>query len=261
MQEKNLLNRTIPNICQEIDEVNFMNFNNIFNIFIKELRTYFNSTIAYVIIVVFLALIGWFYVNNIFLIDIATMRPMFDSIIPLTLIFIIPAITMRQFAEEQKTGTLEILLTKPVTDWEIVLGKFLSSLILVIIMILPTILYYITLASISNIDHGQVWGGYLGLVLLASAFISMGLFASTLTSNQIVAFIIGMLLVLFFYLLDKILIYFPGWAVSTIEYFGVDYHYSNLSRGVIDSRNIIYFFSITGFMLYLSVISLERRKW
>lgn len=238
-----------------------MNFSNIINIFLKELRTYFNSTIAYVIIVVFLAIVGWFYVNNIFLIDVATMRPMFDSVIPLTLIFIIPAITMRQFAEEQKSGTIEILMTKPVSDWEIVLGKFLSSLALVAIMILPTILYYITLASISDIDHGPIWGGYFGLILLSSAFISMGLFASTLTSNQIVAFIIGMLIVLVFYLLDKVLIYFPGWAISTIEYFGVDYHYSNLSRGVIDTRNIIYFLSITGFMLYLTVISLERRKW
>lgn len=238
-----------------------MNFSNIINIFLKELRTYFNSTIAYVIIVVFLAIVGWFYVNNIFLIDVATMRPMFDSVIPLTLIFIIPAITMRQFAEENKSGTIEILMTKPVSDWEIVLGKFLSSLALVAIMILPTILYYITLASISDIDHGPIWGGYFGLILLSSAFISMGLFASTLTSNQIVAFIIGMLIVLVFYLLDKVLIYFPGWAISTIEYFGVDYHYSNLSRGVIDTRNIIYFLSITGFMLYLTVISLERRKW
>ncbi len=238
-----------------------MDFNKILIIFQKELKAYFNSTIAYVIIVVFLAIVGWFYVNNIFLIDIATMRPMFDSVIPLTFIFIIPAITMRQFAEEQKSGTIEILLTKPLSDWEIVLGKFLSSLALVAIMILPTVLYYISLALISDLDNGPILGGYLGLLLMASAFISLGLFASTLTSNQIVAFIIGMILILFLYLLDKVLIYFPGWAVTTIEYFGVDYHYSNLSRGVIDTRNLIYFFSLTGFMLYISVTSLEKRKW
>lgn len=235
--------------------------NNIKAIFLKELRSYFNSAIAYVIIVVFLALVGWFYVNNIFLNNEATMRSMFDSVIPLVFLFIIPALTMRLLSEEKKSGTIEILTTKPIHDYDIVLGKFFSAWALIGIILVPTLLYYITVASLGKLDHGPVIGGYIGLLLVAGVYISLGLFASSLTENQVIAFILGLVFILIFFILDKILIYLPGWAASTVEYFGVDYHYSSISRGVIDTRDIIYFLSMMGFILYLTVVSLERRKW
>lgn len=235
--------------------------NNIKTIASKELNSYFNSATAYVIITVFLALVGWFYVNNIFLIDTATMLPMFEQIIPLIFLFIIPALTMRLFSEEKKTGTIELLATKPIRDIDIILGKFFAAWTLVGIMLLPTFLYWGSIAAISDIDHGPVIGGYLGLMLMAAVFISAGLLASSLTENQVVAFIIGLVFILLLYFLDKVLIYFPAWAASTIEYFGIDFHYANIARGVIDTRNLIYFASAFSLFIYLTLLSLERRKW
>lgn len=233
---------------------------NTVTIFKKELRAYFNSAAAYVLIVVFLALTGWFYVNDIFLYNVASMRLFFD-IVPLIFLFIVPALTMRLISEERKTGTIELLTTKPVSDIEIVLGKFFAALALLFCAILPTLFYYITLASLGNIDNGPVVGGYIGLMLMAAVYISLGIFASSLTENQIVAFIIGFILILTLYFLDKILLYFPDWLASAVEYMGIGYHYANIARGVVDTRNIIYFLSAIVFALNLTLLSLKRRKW
>jgi ABC-2 type transport system permease protein len=235
-------------------------FPNIGTIFKKEMRSYFNSAIAYVIIVVFLGLVGWFYVNNIFLINQATMRDMF-GVLPIFFLFIIPALTMRLFSEEKKSGTIELLTTKPVWDVEIVIGKFLAAWALIGVALIPTLLYYITVASLGDLDSGPVLGGYLGLMLTAGVYIAIGMFASSLTENQVVALILGIAFVLVLFFFDKVLIYFPDWMATTIEFLGIDYHYSNIERGIIDSRDIIYFLSALGFALYLTVVSLERRKW
>ncbi|MBP1654848.1 MAG: transporter [Bacteroidetes bacterium] len=232
----------------------------VLTIFRRELRSYFNSPVAYVVIVVFLAIVGWFFSSNLFLMNMATMRVVFE-LVPLVFLFFIPAITMRLLAEEQKTGTIELLTTRPVRDSEIVLGKFLAAWVLVAITLLPTVLYVIILASLGPLDIGPVATGYLGLLLMAAVYIGIGIVASSLTENQIVAFIISFLIILALFLLNKVLIYVPQGLASTLEFLGVDYHFSNIARGVIDSRNLIYFASLIGFSLLLATVSLERRKW
>jgi gliding motility-associated transport system permease protein len=229
-------------------------------IFRKELRSYFNSAVAYVVIVVFLAIVGWVYTSSMFLINVASLRMMFEWI-PLVFLFVVPAITMRLLAEEKKAGTIELLTTKPLHDWEIVVGKFFAAWMLIAIALLPTFIYYITIAFLGDIDNGPVIGGYIGLLLTAGVYVAVGLLASSLTENQIVAFIIGLLLMVVLFLMDKMLIFVPEFMTNVIEYLGIDYHYSSIARGVIDTRDVVYFLSILGFSLYLSVVSLERRKW
>lgn len=237
-----------------------LHYKNIGPIFQKELRSYFNSAVAYVVIVVFLAFLGWFYASSMFLIGIASMRDMFETA-RWVLLFIIPAITMRLLAEETKSGTIELLTTKPVHDAEIVIGKFLAAWSLIVFALLPTLVYYFTLTSLGQLDNGPVIGGYLGLVLMAGVYVSIGLFASSVTDNQIVAFILGIFLIVVFFVLDKVLMFVPEGLASTFEYLSTDFHFMNIARGVIDSRDLVYFFSILGFMLTCSTVSLERRKW
>ncbi len=235
-------------------------YKNIGPIFRKEFRSYFNSAVAYVVIVVFLGIVGWFHTSNLFLMSVASLRLMFE-VVPAVFLFVIPAITMRLLSEEKKSGTIELLVTKPLHDAEIVIGKFLAAWALVGITLAPTLIYYITIAFLGKVDNGPIIGGYLGLMLMAGVYVAIGLFASSLTENQVIAFIIGFGLVFGFFMLDKILPYVPDWLTSTVEFLGVDYHYGNVTRGVIDSRDVVYFISMLGFMLYLSVLSLERRKW
>jgi ABC-2 type transport system permease protein len=237
-----------------------LQYHNTLTIFKKELRSYFNSPIAYVVIVVFLALVGYFHTSTLFLLNVASLRQFF-SLAPLTYLALIPAITMRLLAEEKKSGTIELLTTKPLYDTEVILGKFMAAWALVALALIPTLLYYLTLAFLGNIDNGPVIGGYVGLILMAGVYVAVGVFASSLTENQIVAFIIALLGVATLFIFDKILIFVPAWMTSIVEFLGTDYHFSSIARGVIDTRNIIYFISVMGFMLYLSTLSLERRKW
>lgn len=233
---------------------------NIGTIFQKELRSYFNSAVAYVVIVVFLAIVGWFHANALFLANTASLRLMFE-LIPVVFLFIVPAVTMRLLSEEKKSGTIELLTTKPLIDVEIVVGKFLAAWALIGVTLLLTLVYYFTIASLGEIDNGPVVGGYFGLMLMAGVYVAIGVFASSLTDNQVIAFIIGFVFVFIFFMLDKVLLYVPEGLTSIIEFLSVDYHFSNIARGVIDSRDVIYFLSLLGFTLYLSVLSLERRKW
>jgi len=229
-------------------------------IFRKELRSYFNSPVAYVVIVVFLAIIGYFHTSNMFLMNIASMRLTFEFA-PIVFLFIVPAITMRLISEEQKSGTIELLSTKPLLDAEVVVGKFLAAWALIALTLLPTLVYYLTMASLGDIDNGPVIGGYVGLLLMAGVYVAVGLLASSLTENQIVAFIVGFLICFALFMLDKVLLYVPGFMTSVVGYLGTDAHYQSIARGVIDSRDLVYFFSLMGFSLFLSVVSLERRKW
>jgi ABC-2 type transport system permease protein len=233
---------------------------NIGTIFRREVKAYYNSAIAYVVIVVFLAIVGWFHTSNLFLSNIATMRLLFE-LVPLVFLFVVPAITMRLLSEEKKSGTIELLTTKPLLDSDIVLGKFLAAWALIGTALLLTLTYYITIASLGTIDNGPVVGGYLGLMLTAGVYVAIGLFASSLTENQVVAFIIGFVFVFILFMLDKVLIYVPESLASIIEFLGIDYHFGNIARGVIDTRDLIYFLSLLGFMLYLTVVSLGRRRW
>jgi ABC-2 type transport system permease protein len=237
-----------------------MNMHNILPIYRREIRSYFNSPVAYVVIVVFLAIVGWFFSSNIFLMNIASLRILFD-IVPLVFLFFVPAITMRLLAEEKKTGTLELLTTRPVRDVEIVLGKFLAAWSLLAAALLPTLLYVVTLLAIGSPDLGPILTAYLGLMLMGGAYIAIGLFASGLTENQIVAFILSFLFVVALFLMDKVLMYVPEAFATPMEFLSIDYHFSNIARGVIDTRDLIYFGSLLGFGLYLATVTLERRKW
>ena len=235
-------------------------WHNVRAIYQRELRSYFNSAIAYVVIVVFLAIVGWFHTSSLFLANVATLRLMFE-IVPLIFLFVVPAITMKLLSEEIKSGTIELLTTKPLHDAEIVLGKFLAAWALIGVALVLTLVYYLTMTSIGKIDNGPVVGGYFGLLLTAGVYVAVGMFASSLTENQVIAFIIGFVLVFALFMLDKVLIYVPESLASTVEFLGIDYHFSNLARGVIDSRDVVYFLSLLGFMLYLTVVSLGRRRW
>jgi ABC-2 type transport system permease protein len=168
---------------------------------------------------------------------------------------------MRLLAEEKKSGTLELLATRPVRDVEIVLGKFFAAWTLLAAALAPTLIYLITLSALGSPDPGPVITGYLGLLLMGGVYIAIGIFASSITENQIVAFIVSLLIILALFMADKVLVFVPPAVASTLEFISIDYHFENIARGVIDSRNLIYFGSVLGFALLLATTSLERRKW
>ena len=236
--------------------------NNIKNIFHKEVSSYFNGPMAYIFLVIFAIVNSFFFTNIFFKINQSDLRTLFN-IIPLVYLFFIPAICMSLIAKEKNAGTMEVLTTLPITDRELVIGKFLSALFLIFVGLLFTLVQFYTLIQTgTDIDYGAVFTGYLGLFLLGGVYSSIGIFASSVSSDQIVAFIIGVFIVLVFYLLDKtILLFTPPFMASFIQYLAVDYHLTNISRGVIDSRNIIYFLSIIFFFLFMTVRLLETRKW
>ncbi|MEM6361739.1 MAG: ABC transporter permease subunit [Bacteroidota bacterium] len=229
----------------------------------RELQSFFDSLIAYIMLVLFLGFSGfftWLYGADVFLVGQASLNSFFD-IAFWTLFFFIPAITMRMLAEEKKTGTIELLLTKAVTDRDVILGKFLACFLLVTIAVLFTLPYYITLANIGNVDHGAIWCGYLGLLLMSAAYISIGLFTSSITNNQIVAFLLALFIGIFFHIIFNVL------ASSTSGFIGqlfhtlsLSVHFESLSRGVIDTKDIVYFLSIIAVGLLLAQTSLAKRN-
>tara|TARA_B110000438_G_scaffold150640_1_gene144782 strand:+ start:92 stop:808 length:717 start_codon:yes stop_codon:yes gene_type:complete len=236
-------------------------FTNINIILKKELKSYFNSPMAYIFLVVFAIVTGYFFTNTFFLFNQSNMRALFN-IVPLVYLFFIPAITMSLIAREKNIGTMEVISTLPIKDVEFVVGKFLSALSLIALGLAFTLIHFFTLVNVgTNIDYGAVFTGYLGLLMLGSVYASVGTFASSVTDNQVIAFIISVFIVLIFFLMDKMLYFMPVSIAGLIQYISVDYHLSNISRGVIDSRNIIYFASLIGFFLFTTVRVLEIRKW
>jgi ABC-2 type transport system permease protein len=234
---------------------------NINIIFKKELKSYFNSPMAYIFLVVFAIVTGYFFTNTFFLFNQSNMRALFN-IVPLVYLFFIPAITMGLIAREKNIGTMEVISTLPIKDVEFVVGKFLSALSLIALGLVFTLIHFFTLMNVgTNIDYGAVFTGYLGLLMLGAVYASVGTFASSVTDNQVIAFIISVFIVLVFFLMDKMLYFMPVSIAGLIQYISVDYHLSNISRGVIDSRNIIYFASLIGFFLFTTVRVLEIRKW
>ncbi|MGB2770636.1 MAG: ABC transporter permease subunit [Candidatus Zixiibacteriota bacterium] len=226
----------------------------------KELRSFFDSHIAYIVITIFLLICGWFFFSDLFLVNQASLRNLFN-IIPFIFMFFVPAITMRLISEEKRSGTIEVLVTLPVRDYEIILGKFLASLVLIAVAVLLTSVYVITLSGIADFDLGSVVSGYIGLIFLGAAYLSIGIFTSSLTQNQIVAFITSFVIIFALFMLDKVLMFMPTILASFLEYLSVSYHFSNISRGVIDSRDVIYYLSLIFFFLFLAVRALENRKW
>lgn len=229
----------------------------------RELQAIFDSLMAYIMIVAFLGFSGfftWLYGADVFFVGQASMGTFF-GIAYWTLFFFIPALTMKLIAEEKKTGTLEILLTKPVTDWQIIWGKFLGTLLLIVIALALTLPYYITISNLGPIDHGAVWTGYLGLILMSSAYISIGIFTSSITNNQIVAFLLALLIGIFFHIIFGVLAgSFSGMIGKIFHYLSLSTHYESISRGVIDSKDIIYFLSVIFMGLIGSEAVLAKRN-
>ncbi len=229
----------------------------------RELQSFFDSLIAYIMLILFLGFSGfftWLYGSDIFLVGQASLEGFFN-IAFWTLFFFIPALTMRLLAEEKKTGTIEMLLTKAVTDREVVIGKFLSTFLLIAVALMFTLPYPITIANIGNLDIGQVVCGYLGLLLMSGAYISIGLYASSITNNQIVAFLLALFIGLFFHLIFGVLAdNFTGLAGQVLNTLSLSNHFESISRGVMDTRDLIYFLSIIFIGLFLSELSLTKRN-
>jgi ABC-2 type transport system permease protein len=226
---------------------------------IKEYKDYFVSPIAYIVISMFLIITGWFFFSTFFIFDRADLRDFF-SLLPIIFSFIVPAITMRLFSEEKNIGSYEIILTMPVSFTDIAMGKFLAATMFTISMLIPTLSYPLFISFIGDVDYGPVIGGYIGTVFLASAYCSLGLFASSLTQNQIVAFIIGCAMCFSLTILDKILFFIPSAIIPVIEYLGANSHFSNISKGIIDSRDILYFASVVFISIFSTYIVMHEKN-
>lgn len=229
----------------------------------RELSSFFDSLMAYIMIVAFLGFSGfftWLYGRDVFFAGQASLQSFF-AVAYWSLFFFIPALSMRLVAEERHSGTIELILTKPVSDWQFVSGKFLGTFLLILITLALTLPYYITVAQLGPVDHGAVFSGYLGLVLMSAAYIGIGVFASSITNNQIIAFLVALLIGIFFHLLFGMLASaFPGMIGNILNYLSISTHYESVSRGVIDSKDIIFFLSIVFTGLFGSELVLSKRN-
>ena len=223
------------------------------------MKSYFNSPVAYIIVTIFLLIAGWFFSAGLFLVNEASIRNIM-GIVPLIFILFIPAISMRTISEEKKSGTIELILTMPVKESELILGKFFASLALLSIALVFTWAYVLTVAILGDPDGGPIFAGYLGLFLMGAAYLSFGIFASSMTENQIVAFIVGFAIIFVFFILDKVLVFAPLSMAGVLEYLSIDYHFNNILRGVIDTRDVIYYLSLIVFSLTLASQALSSRK-
>jgi ABC-2 type transport system permease protein len=230
----------------------------------RELQAYFDSLMAYILLVLFLGFSGfftWVYGSDIFYIKQATLMPFF-SIAYWTLFFFIPALTMRLLSEENRIGTIEILLTKPVSSWQVLMAKFIASLLLIGIALLLTLPYLVTISSLGNVDMGQVFAGYLALILFSAMYISIGLFTSSMTNNQIVSYLFALFIGVFFQIIfDMLAQNSPGLAGKILDYLSVSSHFDSMIRGLLDSRDLVYFFGITFIGLVLTESMLIRKRY
>jgi ABC-2 type transport system permease protein len=228
------------------------------HIFKKEFKTYFISPIAYIVIAIFLIVTGWFFFSTFFLFDQANLRNFF-SLLPITFAFVVPAVTMKLFAEELNIGSYELLMTLPVRFRDVILGKFLAGVAFCGCMLLPTLAYPLTVTFLGDLDWGPVWGGYIGALWLGAAFTAIGLFASSLTRSQIIAFIIGMAICFSLTLIDKMLVVLPQNIIGFVGYLGADFHFRNIAKGIIDTRDIIYFVSVIFIGLYGAHLAMQEK--
>lgn len=224
----------------------------------RELRAYFDSPIAYVVLTVFLLITGWFFSSSLFLENVASLRTVFN-VVPFIFLFFIPAVTMSTFAEERRSGTLELLLTLPVRDRDVIAGKLIAVSLILLSAIALTVFYAMTIAFLGDLDFGATVAGYVGILLYGVTAGAIGIFASSLTRNQIVAFILSFAIIFILFLLDKVTAFVPGALGGILQYLGIDYHYQNLLRGVIDSRDVLYYVSLTLFAALCTAYTLARR--
>lgn len=242
-----------------------------FALFLKEIRSFLSSLLGYIVIIIFLVMLGlflWVLPSDFNILDFgyANVDGLF-VLAPFVFLFLIPAVTMRSFADEKKSGTVELLLTRPLSDMQIILAKYLASLILVILAILPTLVYYFSVRQLGlpagNIDSGGFWGSFIGLILLGGTFAAIGIFASSVSENQVISFLLAILVSAFLYLGFEFIYSLElfGNIDLFIKSLGISAHYSSISRGVIDTRDVIYFFSLIVLFLYLTNFVLAKRKW
>ncbi len=227
----------------------------------KEIQTYFTSPMGYIVALVFVALTGYFFVTSIST-DIP--EASIDGYVTpsaLILIFLAPAMTMRLFAEEQKLGTLELLLTSPVRDWEVVLGKYAASLVFFIATLSLTLFYVVLLGYYGNPDWGPVWSGYLGMALYGGAALSIGLLTSSFTNNQIIALVVGFGILLILFVIDQSAGLVSGTTSTVLSQIGLTSHLEDFTRGVVDTRDLAYYLTVIAVFLFLTVRSVESRRW
>ena len=240
-------------------------------LFLKEIRSFLSSLTGYIVMIIFLAITGLFLwvipsESNILDYGYANLDGLF-IIGPFVFLFLVPAVTMRSFADERKSGTIELLFTRPLTDFQIVWAKYLAAVMLVLFSLIPTLIYYVTVYRLGippgNIDSGGFWGSFIGLFLLGAVFASIGIFSSAVSDNPVVSFVLAVIISAFMYLGFEF-IYSLEWFGNIdlfIKSLGISDHYSSISRGVVDTRDLIYFFSVIGLFLFLTKFSLSARKW
>jgi ABC-2 type transport system permease protein len=226
----------------------------------REIKTYFNSPVAYIVVTVFMLIVGYLFFSQLFLDKQAELRTYFN-LTPLVFTFIIPAITMRLLAEEKGSGTLEMLITMPVRDWEVILGKFLAGMAMLAAIVGMTFFYAITLMMLGPVDRGPVFAGYIGLLLMGGSYVAIGVMASSFTRNQIVAFILAFAISFALFIFGQITQLAPEWLAPIISFLSMGKHFEPLSRGIIDSRDVVYYLSVTVVCLVIATVSLESRKW
>jgi ABC-2 type transport system permease protein len=226
----------------------------------REIRAYFNSPVAYIVVTVFMLIAGYLFFSQLFLEKQAELRGYFN-LAPLIFTFIMPAITMRLIAEEKGSGTLEMLITMPVRDWEVVLGKFLAGMAMLAAIVGMTLFYALTLSLVGPVDRGPVITGYLGLLLMGGAYVGIGVMASSLTRNQIVAFILAFAISFALFIFGQVTQLAPEWLAPILAYLSMGNHFEALSRGVIDSRDVVFYLSVMVISLVIATVSLESRKW
>lgn len=228
----------------------------------KEFLTYFKLPIAYIFIVIFLTTLNWFFFQDFFLRGQINIKPYFD-LFPLMFLIFIPALSMRLFSEEKSQKTEEVLLTLPISDWQVVLGKFLGSLLFLIFSLSLSFPVCLTLFSLGKFDYGILISGYLGTIFLGGFYLSLGMFISSFSKGQIVSYIVSLVFLFFFFILGSefVLLSSPKFLRPIFQFLGVTFHFSNFTRGIIDSRDIIYFLTFITFFLILSKKRLESRLW
>ncbi|MBT3182272.1 MAG: ABC transporter permease [Deltaproteobacteria bacterium] len=227
--------------------------NNIFIIAKKEYKAYFLSPIAYVYLITFLVIVNWLFFRSFFLVGQADMRQFF-GMMPWIFLFFVPAVAMSKWSEERKLGTLELLFTLPIRDIDIIIAKFLAGVGLIATALILTFPIAITVALVGNPDWGPIIGGYLGLLLLGGAYLSIGLMISSLTENQIIAFILGVFLCFIILIIGTPMVIggTSNFITNILQYAGFTPHFDSISRGVVDSSDIVYYFSVMGLFLYIN---------
>ncbi len=229
----------------------------------RELQAYFDSLMAYILLILFLGFSGfftWIYGSDIFFVKQANLQ-VFFNIAYWTLFFFIPALTMRLLSEENRSGTIELLLTKPISEWQVIVAKFLAALLLIVAALFLTLPYYITVSSLGNIDNGAVFSGYLALILVSGMYIAIGLFTSSVTNNQIVAYLLALSIGIFFQIIFQMLsTNLTGILGGITDYLSINSHFDSMTRGVIDSRDLVYFFSVMLLGLVFSESMLMKKR-